>query len=41
MINFLDDLLDVLNYWLDRSMRVWLIVLALVVIYNFIKIKGA
>ncbi len=40
MIDFFDDLLDLINYWLDRSMKFWLFILAIIIVYNFIITKG-
>lgn len=40
MLNFIDNFIDLLEYYLIKSIRAWLIVLALIVIYNFLITKG-
>ncbi len=40
MLNLIDDFIDLLEYWLNRSIKLWLVVLAVMVIYNFLKTQG-
>tara|TARA_R100001510_G_C7592440_1_gene161683 strand:+ start:213 stop:338 length:126 start_codon:yes stop_codon:yes gene_type:complete len=41
MLDFIDNFIDLLEYYLIKSIRAWLIVLAVMVVYNFIKTQGA
>ena len=40
MLNLIDDFINLLEYWLNRSIKLWLVVLAVMVIYNFLKTQG-
>ena len=41
MLDFIDNFIDLLEYYLIKSVRAWLVVLALMVIYNFLTTQGA
>ncbi len=41
MLNFIDNFIDLLEHYLIKCIRAWLIVLALIVIYNFLITQGA
>jgi hypothetical protein len=40
MLDFIDNFIDLLEYYLIKSIRAWLIVLTLIVIYNFLITQG-
>ena len=40
MLDFIDNFIDLLEYYLIKSVRAWLVVLALIVVYNFLITKG-
>lgn len=40
MLDFIDNFVDLLEYYLIKSIRAWLIVLALIVVYNFLITQG-
>jgi|21_taG_2_1085346.scaffolds.fasta_scaffold00163_29 hypothetical protein len=41
MLDFIDNFIDLLEYYLIKSVKAWLVVLALMVIYNFLITQGA
>lgn len=41
MLDFIDNFIDLLEYYLIKSVKAWLVVLALIVIYNFLTTQGA
>jgi len=40
MLNLIDDFIDLLEYWLNRSIKLWILILAIMVVYNFLKTQG-